>query len=102
MTSGASATSSSADRRVGIAHRPAYFDLDVAAVGPAQLPQLLHECAQPGLPFRIVGTEIHEHADASFELLRVRGERPSESRDACQRYELPPPHVGLSQVEQNI
>jgi hypothetical protein len=55
---------------IGIAHRPAYFELDVAAVGPPQLPQPLHEGREPGLPFRVVGGES------------VCGERPSESRDA--------------------
>jgi hypothetical protein len=54
--------------------------------------QPLHECPQPGLPFRIVGGERHEHADASLGLLRVRSERYRDSRRAYQRYELPPPH----------
>jgi ABC-type branched-subunit amino acid transport system substrate-binding protein len=39
-------------------------DSHVAAVGPAQLLQALHECRNAGLPFHIVRGYIREHADA--------------------------------------
>jgi len=44
------------------------IDLHIAAIGPAQLLQPLHEGVHATLRFRIVCREIHEHANggASF------------------------------------
>src|SRR5262249_6404246 len=53
----------------------------------------LRESGEPGLTFRIIGGEIHEHADAPhpLALLRARRERPC-GRAADQRDELPASH----------
>src|SRR5262249_35736869 len=79
---------------LGIAHGPAIFDARVAAVGPTKLLQALRESGEPGLTFRIIGGEIHEHADAPHRLalLRARRERPRCRRAAEQRDEGAPPH----------
>jgi hypothetical protein len=65
-------------------------DSHVAAVGPAQLLQALHECRNAGLPFHIVRGYIREHADAphALALLRARRERPRRRCAAEQRDEL--------------
>src|SRR6516164_7274129 len=75
---------------LSIARSPPYVDPQVAAVGPAQLLQSLHERRKAGLSFRIVRCEWREHADAPhpFRLLRPRRERPRDRRAAKQRYEL--------------
>src|SRR5262249_30795623 len=74
---------------LGIAHGPAIFDARVAAVGPTKLLQALRESGEPGLTFRIIGGEIHEHADAPHRLalLRARRERPRRRCAAEQRDE---------------
>jgi hypothetical protein len=78
---------------LGIARSPSYVDPQVAAVGPAQLLQSLHERRKAGLSFRIVRCEWREHADAPhrFRLLRARRERPRD-RAAEYRDERPPLH----------
>src|SRR5262249_26231007 len=75
---------------LGIAGGPAIVNLHVAAVGPAQFLQPLHERSEACLPFRIVCGEGHEHADAThpLALLRTCRERPRPRRTAEQRYEL--------------
>src|SRR6516165_180681 len=75
---------------IGIACAPTVVDLHIPADGPAQLLQSLMESREARLTFRIIGGEIHEHADAPYPLglLRARRERP---RDGCageQRDEL--------------
>ena len=83
MTSGASATSSSADRLRSAS--PTGQRISIFTLRPSVQPKCRSpstNAAQPGLPFRIVRGERHEHADASFRLLRVRSERPSDSRRA--------------------
>src|SRR5262245_40462987 len=74
---------------LGIAGGPAIVDLHVAAVGPAQFLQPLHERSEARLTFRIVRCQAHEHADAShpLALLRARCERPLHCRAAEQRDE---------------
>ena len=85
ITSGASATSSSACLRMrGVGAGPAGVDPQVAAVGPTQSLQLLQERVVARLPFRIVRPVWHEHADTAHPLarLRARGERPRRRRAA--------------------
>ena len=92
MTSGASATNSAAYLRKRSAS-PApqrIVDPHVAAVGPAQLLQPLHERCQTGLTFVHRPRQAREHADAPhpLALLRARRERPRRRRAAEQRDEL--------------
>jgi hypothetical protein len=63
---------------VGIARGPPGVDADVAAVGPAQFLQSLHERRHASLRLRVVRGDCHEHADSphSLALLRARCERP--------------------------
>ena len=81
---------------VGIARAPANVDPHVAAVGPAQLLQPLHERRDAGLMIpdrpRAAG---HEHADAPhpLALLRARGKRPRRRRATEKTEKFPPPHV---------
>ena len=77
----------------GIARAPAIVEAHVASVGPAQFLQPLQERSDAGQRFRIVGGEVHEHADPSHRarLLRPRRERPRR-RAAEQRDELAPSH----------
>src|SRR6516165_8266411 len=79
---------------LGIACGPAIVDLHVAAVGPAQFLQPLHERRQACLSFRIVCGEGHEHADTPhpLALLRAHRERPRR-RAAEQRDELATLHL---------
>ena len=53
-------------------------DADIAAVSPARLRQRLCERQEAGLSCRIVRSHVHEHADASHALGRLRPcrERP--------------------------
>src|SRR6266446_789787 len=76
---------------------PAGLDLHVAAVGPAQLLQRLHERSEVGLLVGLLG-RTHEHADAPhpLALLRARRERPRNSRAAEQRNEGAPFHSTTS------
>jgi hypothetical protein len=52
------------------------------------------ESREARLPFRIIGGEVHQHADAPYplRLLRPRRERPQRRRAAKQRDELASPH----------
>src|SRR5262249_56331399 len=54
----------------------------------------LGERKEPGLSFRIVCREGHQHADAphALALLRPRRERPRHRRAAEKRYERATPH----------
>src|SRR5262249_49934013 len=88
---------------LGIAHGPAIFDARVAAVGPTKLLQALRESGEPGLTFRIVGGQIHEHADSphALALLRARRERPRcGAAEQCD--DLPPLHVWMAPAWQEI
>src|SRR5262249_5701214 len=67
---------------LGIAHGPAIFNARVAAVGPTKLLQALRESGEPGLTFRIIGGEIHEHADSPHPLRLLRARR---ARQCCGR-----------------
>src|SRR5262245_3765969 len=63
----------------GVARAPAVVDLHVPADGPAQLLQPLMESREARLSFRIVGGEVHKHADtphAFRPFLRARRYRP--------------------------
>src|SRR5262249_50109695 len=79
---------------IGIARAPAVIDLHIPADGPARLLQPLMESREACLTFRIIGGEIHQHADAPhpLRLLRARRERPCRRRAAEQRDELAPFH----------
>jgi hypothetical protein len=72
---------------LGIDCAPAVVDSYVAAGGPAQLLQLLHERRDAGLAFRIVRGQVHEHPDAAHPLglLRAGRERPSRCRAAAKQ-----------------
>ena len=85
---------------LGIAGGPAIVNLHIAAVGPAQFLQPLHERSEACLPFRIVCCERHEHADAphALALLRTCGKRPSGCRAPEQRDELAPLHCLMPPV----
>jgi hypothetical protein len=69
-----------------ISRAPANVDLRVVADRPACLLQALQEGGEARLPFRIVGRQVHEHADAphALALLRACRERPR-SRRATER-----------------
>jgi hypothetical protein len=65
-----------------VAPAPANVDLRVAADRPARLLQSLQEPGKASLPFRTVGSQVHEHADAPhpLALLRAHRERPRNNR----------------------
>ena len=77
---------------LGIAGTPALVDPHVAALGPAQLLQTLHERRQTGLSFQTVGRRLMSTPIAAHPglLLRARRERPCR-RAAEQRDELAAP-----------
>jgi hypothetical protein len=78
---------------IGIACAPSDFDTQVAPDHPARFLQSLQKRGQTRLAFRVIGTEVHEHADASNTIgLRVRSERPQCGRSGKKRDELPPSH----------
>src|SRR5262245_64094008 len=83
---------------LGIACGPAIVDAHVAAVGPAQFLQPLHERREAGLTFRIARGQRMEHAYAPYPLalLRARRERPRRSRATKQRDERAPFHCPMS------
>jgi hypothetical protein len=96
-TSGASATSSAAYLRKSSVSPapPAQVDAQVAANGPAGLRKSLVKGRETRLSLRIVGGEVHKHADAPHPaaLLRPRRERPrrraAEKRDECATFHFP-------------
>src|SRR5262249_19491628 len=69
---------------VGITGAPAIVDAQVALDGPAQFVQPLLENLDTGLPFRIVRSKGHKHADMTHPLglLRSRRQRPRHCRAA--------------------
>src|SRR5262245_61090696 len=83
---------------LGIACGPAIVDAHVAAVGPAQFLQPLHERREAGLTFRIARGQRMEHAYAPYPLalLRARGERPRRRSAAEQGDEVAPPHHSIT------
>src|SRR5262249_22570086 len=85
---------------VGTARAQTVADLQVAADGPAQLLQPLCQRGDAGRRFRIVGGQVHEHADAPhpFALLRARRERPRSRRTPEQRDERAALHSMTSSV----
>ena len=82
MTSGASVANSAAYLRVLSSLPPTDrgVDLQVAAVGPAQLLQHLQEQRDVGLTFRIVRGCAREHADAPHPLGLLCPRRERQSR----------------------
>src|SRR5262249_52774870 len=81
----------------GIASTPAGVDPHVAAVGPAQLLQPLHERRETGLTIRIVRGLANEPSDPPhlLGLLRLCRKRPRR-RASEQRDELAPPHHSIT------
>jgi hypothetical protein len=76
-------------KAISVASGPAVIDPHIAAVGPAQLLQSLHECREAGLTYRMVFGERHEHTDApDLRRLRARRERPRHGRAADERDEV--------------
>src|SRR6266849_6642566 len=80
-----------------IARSPTNIDPQVAANSPPSLLQTLEECRETGLPFRIVGGQVHEHADAPHPrcLLSARRKWPRH-RAADDRDEFAPFHSIVS------
>jgi hypothetical protein len=60
---------------VGVTGGPARVDPHVAAGDPAQFREALQESRQAGLSFRIVRSQIHEHADAAHAPALLRAPR---------------------------
>src|SRR5215204_1257330 len=79
------------------AYVDAVVDPQVAAVGPAQLLQLLPERCNAGLRLRVIAGQVHEDADAphALALLSARGARRRNCRAREPRDDLPPPHEHL-------
>src|SRR5262249_11042869 len=79
-------------------------DPHVVTGGPAQLLQPLRERGDAGRCFRIVGGQVHQHADAprSVALLRARRKGPRHSSAAEQRYERAPLHSITSSARSRI
>src|SRR5262249_48954504 len=81
---------------VGVCTRatPTIVDPHVAARSPPCFLQPLCERGNTSVPFRIVSSQIDEHADASHPLgfLRPRRKRPRSRRATEHRDELPAPH----------
>src|SRR5262249_24907926 len=78
----------------GIHRAPANVDLYVAADGPTQCLQSLHERCDARVPIRIVLCKYCEDADTphSLRLLCTRCKRPRRRRCAKKCDELAPPH----------
>src|SRR6516164_8552438 len=73
------------------------LDSDIAVLGPAERLESLAKCNDLSQHFGIVLGVWMQECDAphALALLRARRERPRRShRDAEQRHELPPSHVG--------
>ena len=81
---------------LGIAAAPAILDLQVAALGPAQLLQALLKRSDAGLSYQIICRRAYQDTNASHPLglLRARRERTGDGCAAQQRDELAPiyPH----------
>src|SRR5262249_8918591 len=69
-------------------------EADVAALGPAQLCELLLERANPGFVLAVALGGRHQDCDAPHAtwLLRARRERPGHRRSAEERDEVAPLH----------
>ena len=82
MTSGANAANSLTPLRMlsALPAPQADIDLQVASLGPTQLPQPLQERCEVSLCARTLRGQCHEHADAPHPLLRAHGERPRNGR----------------------
>src|SRR5215471_19716143 len=79
--------------KVEITSIPTILNLQIAAVGPAQLLQFFDECRDPCQSFGIIFWKWNQDADAShpFRLLRVSRNRPCRRR-ANKPEEISPPH----------
>src|SRR6266851_3892711 len=79
--------------------KPAILNLDVAALGPAQLGEPFPKRGNADLPFWIAFRKVQQNSDAPhpLRLLRVRCERPSCHSAAKERNALASPH-GLPPV----
>src|SRR5215208_3218970 len=80
------------DRRArSAAYVDAVVDPQVAAVGPAQLLQLLPERRNAGLRLRVIAGQVHQDADAPHALARLsaRGVRRRNYRAREPRDDLP-------------
>ena len=53
-------------RSFWVTGEPAIFNLDLAALGPAELPEAFPKRGNAGLSFRIAFRKIHQHADPSY------------------------------------
>jgi len=86
-------------RSFWIAGEPAILNLDVAALGPAQLGEPFPKRGNADLPFWIAFRKVQQNSDAPhpLRLLRVRCERPSCHSAAKERNALASPH-GLPPV----
>jgi hypothetical protein len=69
-------------RSISVASEPAIVNLDLAALGPTQLPERLPKRGNAGLSFRIAFRKIHQHADAPHALGLLR---PHRDRPRCHR-----------------
>jgi hypothetical protein len=80
---------------VGVDRAPANIDSCIASECLSPLLQSLMERCDAGLSFRIVGSRVHEKANAphALTLLCARCERPRSRRAAEQRDELTSSHV---------
>src|SRR5205823_11633210 len=79
---------------VDIASGPADVEARVAAIGPAQFRQPLHEGSELSPPSRITLARTQDDADAAhpLALLRTRCEGPSRRASAPQSDEITSPH----------
>jgi hypothetical protein len=71
------------------------INVEIATLGPPELPKLLSKFRQSYRGLRIVPGEAHDHTDAPhpLALLRAGRKRPRNCRAAEQGDELAPPHV---------
>ncbi|HZR75994.1 hypothetical protein [Bradyrhizobium sp.] len=54
---------------------PSYIDGQVAADSPARLLQALKKCGEAALAFRVVRSQVHQHANATHALASLRMSR---------------------------
>src|SRR5262249_48948127 len=89
---------------ISVACEPAIFNLDIAALGPAELAEAFPKRSNAGLSFRIAFRKRRQHADSphSLALLRARRERPCGSRAAEQGDEIAPFHSITSSARPSI